>query len=67
MSETAMTIDEQQSLERQNTYLKQRCAQLQGDVLDLTAQVTRLSQQLERFNDRREANRASPNPLSGGQ
>lgn len=48
---------------RENTYLKQRCAQLQGDVDDLNSQVTRLTEQL----DHHRARRSAPNPLSGGQ
>jgi outer membrane murein-binding lipoprotein Lpp len=57
-----------QGLERQNAYLKQRCAQLEGDVSDLGAQVTRLTEQLERLTAGRAArSAAAPNPLSGGQ
>lgn len=52
--------------ERQNAYLKQRVAQLEGDVSDLGAQVMRLTQQLERIGARRDAG-ARPDPLSGGQ
>ena len=40
-------------LERQNAYLKLRCAQLQEDVTDLGAQVIRLQQELERLRGRR--------------
>lgn len=54
------------ALERQNAYLKQRVAQLEGDVSDLGAQVMRLTQQLERIGARRDAG-ARPDPLSGGQ
>jgi hypothetical protein len=53
-------------LERQNAYLKQRCAQLEGDVSDLGAQVMRLNQQLERFGGRRDV-RDRPSGPSGGQ
>ena len=60
-----MTDADAETLRRENAYLKQRCAQLQGDVVDLSSQVTRLEQQLEAAHVRR-ANRA-PNPLSGGQ
>lgn len=44
-------------LERQNAYLKMRCAQLQDDVTNLDAHVIRLQQELERLRGRR----ASPN------
>jgi len=70
MSPTAMSPTPARTLdvvERENAYLKQRCGQLEADVSDLDAQVTRLSQQLERFMARREAHIAQPNPLSGGQ
>ena len=56
-----------ETVERENAYLKQRCSLLEGDVSDLNAQVTRLSQQLERLMARRESHLQSPNPLSGGQ
>ena len=59
-------IAETERLERENAYLKQRCAQLEGDVTDLGAQVGRLTQQLERIAGRREAP-GHPNPLAGGQ
>ena len=36
-------------IQRENTYLKLRCAQLQGDVTDLNGQVGRLQQELERI------------------
>jgi hypothetical protein len=55
-----------QRLERENAYLKQRCAQLEGDVSDLGAQVVRLTQQLERIVGRRGAH-DRPAPLAGGQ
>ncbi|HWU15205.1 MAG TPA: hypothetical protein VN157_14485 [Caulobacter sp.] len=48
---------------RENSYLKQRCAQLQGDVDNLNSQVTRLAEQL----DHHRARWSTPNPLSGGQ
>jgi hypothetical protein len=60
-----MTEDEIQGLVRQNAYLKQRNAQLENDVVDLSAQVTRLQHQNEHFSARRMARR--PDPLSGGQ
>ncbi len=52
-------------LQRENAYLKSRVAQLEGDVTDIGAEVTRLRQVLETTMARRAANR--PNPLSGGQ
>jgi outer membrane murein-binding lipoprotein Lpp len=61
-----MSPEDIQALERQNVYLKQRCAQLEGDVSDLGAQVARLSQQLERIAGRRPTG-ARGDPLSGGQ
>jgi prefoldin subunit 5 len=44
-------MDEAESgkLLRENAYLKLRCAQLQDDVTDLSSQVTRLGQELERL------------------
>jgi len=60
-----MTNEEAQDLQRQNDYLKLRCATLEGDVADLSAQVTRLQQSLEAGALRRAA--SAPNPLSGGQ
>jgi hypothetical protein len=47
-----------QKLLRENAYLKLRCAQLQGDVTDLTSQVGRLQAELERIHGAREARRA---------
>jgi regulator of replication initiation timing len=52
-------------LQRENSYLKARVAQLEDDVTDLTAEVTRLRQVLDTTLARRAA--ARPNPLSGGQ
>jgi cell division protein FtsB len=52
-------------LQRENTYLKARVAQLEDDVVDLTAEATRLRQVLDTTMARRAA--ARPNPLSGGQ
>ncbi|HEV2363614.1 MAG TPA: hypothetical protein VGS12_05370 [Caulobacteraceae bacterium] len=51
---------------RENAYLKQRCARLQGDVTDLGAQVLRLQAQLERLHGR-SPSLARPDPLSVGQ
>lgn len=50
---------------RENTYLKARVAQLQGDIADLNAEVDRLRQARERLEGRRAAR--APNPLGGGQ
>jgi prefoldin subunit 5 len=52
-------------LERENRYLKQRNAQLQGDVTELAAESERLRQELERLHGRRPMSR--PDPLGGGQ
>jgi hypothetical protein len=60
-----MTVDQEQGARRENDYLKLRCSQLQEDVAALSAQVTRLQQELERVAGRRTTHRA--NPLSGGQ
>lgn len=57
--------DELARLQRENAYLKSRVAQLEGDVTDIGAEVTRLRQVLETTMARRAA--ARPNPLSGGQ
>ena len=40
-------------LERQNAYLKLRCAQLDDDVVTLSSQVVRLQPELERLHGRR--------------
>ncbi len=60
-----MTDEEAQRMRRENDYLKTRCAQLQDDVSDLSGQLARVSQQLERVSMRRVAPGA--NPLAGGQ
>ncbi len=60
-----MTDEEAQQLRRENQYLKGRCAELQGDVVDLSSQLERLRQTLERTTARRSA--PTPNPLAGGQ
>ena len=57
-----MTLDE---LQRENAYLKQRNAQLQSDLVDVSAERDRLAQELERMHGRRQARAADP--LSGGQ
>lgn len=51
-------------LEAENGYLRQRVAQLENDVVDLSAQVARANQQAERLMGR---SISAPNPLSGGQ
>jgi len=55
-----MTDVEALQLARENDYLKLRCAQLQGDVTDLSSQVARLVQRLERFGAVREPRAAGP-------
>ena len=52
-------------MRRENDYLKARCAQLQDDVSDLSGQLARVSQQLERMSTRRPAPGA--NPMAGGR
>ncbi len=49
-------------LERQNAYLKLRCAQLQEDVTNLDAHVIRLQQELERLRGRRADGLGSARP-----
>lgn len=61
-----MTDEEAQTLIRQNEYLKMRNAQLQADLVDLTAETERMRQAIERTAARR-AGQTPPNPLSGGQ
>jgi hypothetical protein len=51
-------------LERENSYLRQRIAHLEADIVDLSAQVLRVQQQIERVVGRQAS---APNPLSGGQ
>ena len=60
MTEAAAT-----DLLRENVYLKNRVAQLQGDVVDISAEANRLRQELERLHGRRTAR--PPNPLGSGQ
>ena len=52
-------------LARENTYLRQRNAQLQEDLTALGAEAERLRQIVERLHGRTAAR--PPNPLSGGQ
>lgn len=66
MSETTLSGDpDGDRVRRENVYLKQRIAQLEGDIVDLNSQVTRLQQQNEHFSARRVAR--TPDPLGGGQ
>jgi hypothetical protein len=44
---------ELRKLVRENDYLKLRCAQLQDDVTDLSSQLTRARQELERLHGQR--------------
>lgn len=60
-----MTPVETQALRRENSHLRQRCAQLQGDIVGLESQVARLQQSHEHLAGRRVAPGAQPNPLSG--
>lgn len=52
-------------LARENAYLRKRNAQLQEDVLALSAEAERLRQIVERLHGR--IGTRPPNPLSGGQ
>jgi hypothetical protein len=52
-------------LTRENTYLLHRNAQLQEDVIALTAEAERLRQIVERVHGRIAAR--APNPLGSGQ
>ena len=60
-----MPDEEAQGLRRENEYLKARCVQLQNDVTDLTSELERQRQRLERGSLHRAG--APPNPLAGGQ
>jgi len=60
-----VTDDEIQGLIRQNAALKLRNTELEADVIDLSAQVTRLQHQNQHFSARRLARR--PDPLPGDQ
>ncbi len=50
---------------RENDYLKRRNAQLQSDILDLTAEAERLRQLQDRLHGRKADQK--PNPLGGGR
>ena len=62
MISSAAALD---ALTRENTYLRQRNAQLQTDVVELNAEIERMRQVVERLHGRTAAR--APNPLSGGQ
>lgn len=51
---------ETRKLVRENDYLKLRCAQLQDDVTDLSSQLTRARQELERLHGSRAARNGAP-------
>ena len=51
-------------LERENAYLKRRLAQLESDIIDITAENRRLTEAHERLAGRRAAR--PPNPLGDG-
>ena len=61
-----MSDQDTQRLVHGSAYSKRRCAQLQDDVTNLSAEVERMRQQLEHAAARRLASTA-PNPLLGGQ
>ena len=54
-----------QDVEHENAYLRLRVAQLEADVVDISAENGRLQEERERLHSRRVARR--PNPLGGGQ
>jgi hypothetical protein len=54
-----------EDLQRENLYLRQRVAQLQSDVTDISAEAGRLREELERLHGRRAMR--PPNPLGSGQ
>lgn len=60
-----MSAEQDEALRRENAYLKARCSQLEGDILDLQAELDRLRQVHGRLAARRPA--APPNPLGSGQ
>jgi hypothetical protein len=64
-SELPVTAGEIQAMHRENLYLKARVAQLENDVVDLTAENLRLTEEREHTHARRAAR--APNPLGGGQ
>lgn len=60
-----MTERTPEALLRENLYLRQRVAQLESDVSDISAENDRLRQERERLYGRRPLR--TPDPLSGGQ
>jgi hypothetical protein len=52
-------------VERENAYLKVRVAQLESDLMDVSAENGRLREERERLHGRRVAR--APSPLGGGQ
>ena len=54
-----------EELARENLYLKQRLAQAELDIADLSAEINRLREERERLHGRRAAR--APNPLGSGQ
>ncbi|HEX2559428.1 hypothetical protein [Phenylobacterium sp.] len=60
-----MTPLEEDAMRRENAYLRERVAQLQSDLTDLSAENTRLRQERERLHGR--SAMTAPNPLAGGQ
>jgi predicted nucleic acid-binding Zn-ribbon protein len=54
-----------EALEQENAYLKLRLAQLESDLVDVSAENGRLREERERTHARRAAR--PPNPLGGGQ
>jgi hypothetical protein len=63
--EVAVTPSPPAELARENTYLRQRNAQLQGDIIALQSEVEPFRQIVERLHGRSAAR--PPNPLSEGQ
>jgi hypothetical protein len=54
-----------EELLRENAYLKQRLAQVESDLSDISAENHRLLEERERLHGRRAAR--APNPLGSGQ
>ena len=61
----AMSDHSNAHLARENAYLRQRNAQLQDDVVAISAEAARLRQIVDRLHGR--AAWRAPNPLIGGQ
>jgi hypothetical protein len=60
-----MTERTASEIEHENVYLRKRVAQLQSDIVDITAENSRLREERERLHQRQVAK--PPNPLSSGQ